>query len=102
MIFSLIIEISLQSQQENDKVNIYYIKDNAVQDEKIEGIVVRVDNKLYAKFIAKHFSTYAVAEELSTSGSGSITNPNTGDNLGLYIILGLSGLGALVKCLAML
>lgn len=78
-----------------DKLTVYHITDNE-KGEGFDGEVVEEDGKLYVKFRTTHFSTYAVAEELSTSGSGSITNPNTGDNLGLYIILGLSGLGALV------
>ena len=78
-----------------DKLTVYHITDNE-KGEGFEGEVVEEDGKLYVKFRTTHFSTYAVAEELSISGSGSIINPNTGDNLGLYIILGLSGLGALV------
>jgi len=78
-----------------DKLTVYHITDNE-KGEGFDGEVVEEDGKLYVKFRTTHFSTYAVAEELSASGSGSITNPNTGDNLGLYIILGLSGLGALV------
>ena len=87
--------LPISGKKVGDKLTVYHITDNE-KGEGFEGEVVEEDGKLYVKFRTTHFSTYAVAEELSISGSGSIINPNTGDNLGLYIILGLSGLGALV------
>lgn len=83
--------IPVSNHKENDKINIYYIKDNLVQDEKIEGTVVSVNGKLYAKFIAKHFSTYAIGEEIE-----EIENPNTRDSIGNSMLIGLISLIGLI------
>lgn len=79
------------SYKENDKVNVYYVKDDGTL-EKIEGTAVKLDDGLYVEFTTNHFSTYAVGSEV-------IQNPDTADNIMLYIVIGLLavlGLGGAV------
>ena len=57
-----------------------HITDNS-KDEGFKGVVVEVDDKLYVKFETTHFSTYAIVEALDT-----VTNPNTSDNIMIYVI----------------
>lgn len=87
--------LPITGKEVGDELSVRHITDNG-KGEEFKGEVVEDDGKLYVKFTTTHFSTYAVVEELSAGGIGSITNPNTGDNLVLYIMLGLSGLGALL------
>ena len=65
----------------------YYIKDDGTL-EKLEGSAVLVGDDLFVKFITNHFSTYAVGNEI-------IKNPNTIDNVYIYLIIGLAS----VTCL---
>lgn len=69
------------SYKENAKVDVYYVKDDGTL-EKIEGMAVKLDDGLYVEFTTNHFSTYAVGNEV-------IQNPDTGDNIILYIVIGL-------------
>jgi len=78
--------IPVSNYKEDDKLDVYYIKDEVVQDEKIESTVVEVDDKLYAKFIANHFSTYAIGKDISEN---NIDVPNTFDGITNSILLGM-------------
>ena len=75
------------SYKENDKVDVYYIKDDGTL-EKLEGSAVLVGDDLFVKFITNHFSTYAVGNEI-------IKNPNTIDNVYIYLIIGLASMTCL-------
>jgi len=89
--------IPVSNYKEDDKLDVYYIKDEVVQDEKIESTVVEVDDKLYAKFIANHFSTYAIGKDISEN---NIDVPNTFDgitNSFLIVIVSFIGLIGLLK-----
>lgn len=79
--------IPINNYKKGDKVTIYYIKDDSSIGETLSGEVVEIDNKLYIKFTTTHFSTYGV-EKLNTNSSNNevISNPNTSDNIFIYII----------------
>ena len=79
-----------------------------IQDEKIEGTVVNVDGNLYVKFIAKHFSTYAIGEEIDESPSNpegednnknEEENPATFDDIDSNILMGIISFISLISTL---
>lgn len=63
-----------------EEIEVKHITDNS-KDEDFKGVVVEDDDKLYVKFETTHFSTYAIVEALDT-----VTNPNTSDNIMIYVI----------------
>lgn len=63
-----------------EEIEVKHITDNS-KDEGFKGVVVEDDDKLYVKFETTHFSTYAIVEALDT-----VTNPNTSDNIMIYVI----------------
>lgn len=77
--------IPVSNYKKGDKVTVYYVKDDSSIGEKITGEVVEINNKLYIKFTTTHFSTYAV-EKLNNTNNEVINNPNTSDNIFIYII----------------
>ena len=78
--------IPLDGYKEGDIITIRHIKDDGSLGEELKGTVVKVDGKMYAKFITTHFSTYALVE-LNNTIEASVENPPTGDNIMNYTML---------------
>ena len=81
--------IPIEGYKEGDTITIKHIKDDGTLGETLEGTVVKKDNKLYAKFLTTHFSTFALV-------SSSVTNPPTGDNIITNIILFIISISGII------
>lgn len=66
-------------------VNIYYIKEDGLLGEKYNTSIEVIDDKTFAVFTTKHFSTYGIVND-------SVNNPNTGDNIALFLSISIIGL----------
>lgn len=82
--------IPVSNYKVGDKVKVYYIKEDGTLGGKYTGDVVEKDEDLFAKFTTNHFSTYAIASESN--------NPETGDNIKTFIILGALSLLIIGGC----
>lgn len=89
--FGVDIYLPTDKYQEGETVKIYYIKDEKIQDEEILGNVVQKDGNTYIKFTAKHFSVYAIGEEIETEEV-----PETLDNISQNIILAILSLTSVI------
>lgn len=72
--------VPISGHKEGDKVRVFYVKDKEFQPEEIIGTVVKKDGKKYLNFVTTHFSVFAIE---------GTKNPQTGDNLNLFIYLSL-------------
>ena len=71
-----------------DNLVVYYTNG----DDEPEKYEVRItDNGKYATFVTDHFSTYTLTEKGSTEAS-TADNPKTSDNVGLDVLLLLTGI----------
>lgn len=68
-----------ENYKEGENHKIYYISETTGKKEVYNGVVVKIDNKNYIKFITNHFSTYVLANE-------KIENPQTLDKINGNII----------------
>lgn len=66
--------IPIEGYKEGDTVLVKHIKEDGTLGEEIQAEVVKIDNQLYAKFLATHFSTYAVVDD-------ELSNPPTLDSV---------------------
>lgn len=86
----VIVYIPINGKKVGDKVKVFHVTDENIVGEEFLGEVVEVDGKKYVKFTAPHFSTYALAEneEIETEENKEVVvNPNTSDNILLYVVM---------------
>jgi hypothetical protein len=80
------VKIPITESLRNKNLVVYYVDDD---DKKVEYKVTVKDG--YAIFNTDHFSIYTLAEK-------AIDNPQTGDNIGLSILLGSISLIGIIGC----
>lgn len=76
------VRIPLKEEYKNKNLMAYYIKDNG----EIEEYKITIKDG-YGIFTTNHFSTYTIAENKTSISTQEIKNPNTGDNIIMYIVL---------------
>ena len=71
------INIPIENAKEGEEVIVYYINSDGELAEKINGKVVKLDEKLYVKFVTYHLSTFAILEpvEVNVGDEEIITDP---------------------------
>ena len=87
-----LVRIPVPEEYEGKELTVYYINSN---DEKEEHNVVIEDG--FATFETDHFSTYILTEAISNNSE--VVNPETGDNIVLYVSIGVISLVGIVGCL---
>lgn len=94
--------IPISGRTVGEEMKVYHITENGKGD-GYKGVVVEVEGKQYVKFTTTHFSTYAIVEELnSTGGPGEAEpekNPNTFDGIGNSLITLLVSIITLGGCI---
>ncbi len=86
-----LVRIPVPEEYEGKELTVYYINSN---DEKEEHNVV-IENS-FATFETDHFSTYILTEATSNN---EVVNPDTSDNIVLYVSIGIISLVGIVGCL---
>ena len=80
------VTVPIRNKYKNKKLYAYYVDENG----KVEIHEITLDDFL-AHFHTNHFSTYIITDELANSSAIS-NNPNTVDNIYLWIILEIIGI----------
>lgn len=79
-----------ENYKEGENHKIYYISETTGKKEVYNGVVIKIDNKNYIKFITNHFSTYVLAND-------KIENPQTLDKINGNIIICLLSIVGLLS-----
>ena len=87
------VRIPLKDEYKNKKLKVYYVDDNGSKEEY--DVTLSSDGN-YAIFETTHFSTYSLVSE------GTLSNPNTLDNVGLFFILGSISLIGVISSLKLM
>ena len=89
--------IPVENKTIGDILSVYYIKEDSTIGEELQGEVVKIDNKLYVKFITDHFSVYAIGNKVEASKD--IENPQTYDGILNWILLGVISISGIAGTL---
>ena len=85
------VRIPIKDELKDKDLVVYYVNNNSEKEE----YEVKVENG-EAVFNTNHFSIYTLAERTSTIQK--IENPQTGDNIITYILIGSISMIALIGC----
>lgn len=77
-----------------DKLVVYYVDSNG-KYEKLSHTVDKKNN--FAEVELKHFSTYVLAESVSSDGNNTEKSPNTGNNSILIYLLAVAFIGGVIS-----
>lgn len=90
----VVVYIPINGKKLGDKIRVFHVTDENIVGDEFEGEVVELEGNKYVKFVAPHFSTYAIGESLTDT----VTNPNTSDNAVYSIIMLLLSGVVIIGC----